>query len=217
VSGERGFTLLELLVSMTLLALVLGLLFGGLRTGTRVWEEGARRGDDLARLQVVHGFLRRQLGALQPLAQRERTLAPRSTFSGALEEVSFTGFLPAHFGLAGFQMIVVGMVEDDGRHLGVWWYAFDPDRDLPTRLPEEQQTLLIEDVEEVKFAYYGAPGNRDEPQWNDRWDDMERPPQLIRLRVAFADGDSRYWPEFVVRPAIDGTLLLGPQEDEPVE
>jgi general secretion pathway protein J len=217
VSGGRGFTLLELLVSMTLLALVLGLLFGGLRTGTRVWEESARRGDDLARLQAVHGFLRRQLGELQPLAQRQRNLAPRSTFSGAREEVSFTGFLPAHFGFAGFQVIGLGVVEDDdGRHLGVWWYPFDPDGEPPPRLPEEQRTLLIEDVDEVEFAYYGAPGRRAEPQWNDLWEDMEHPPRLVRLRVAFADGDPRTWPELVVRPAIEGTLLLD-REDEPVE
>jgi general secretion pathway protein J len=216
--GERGFTLLELLVSMTLLALVLGLLFGGLRTGTRVWEAGARRGDDLARLQAVHGFLRRQLGALQPLAQRQRNLAPRSTFSGAREAVSFTGFLPSHFGFVGFQVIVVGVAEDDdGRHLGAWWYPFDPDGESPPRLPEEQQTLLIEDVEAIEFAYYGAPGRRAEPQWNDYWQDMERPPRLIRLRVEFADGDPRTWPELVVRPAIDGTLLLGGEEEEPVE
>ena len=36
--GEAGFTLLELLISMTLLGLLMLVVLGGLRFGARAWE-----------------------------------------------------------------------------------------------------------------------------------------------------------------------------------
>ena len=40
--GAAGFTLVELLVAMTLLGFLTVLLFGGLRFGTRAWEDRRR-------------------------------------------------------------------------------------------------------------------------------------------------------------------------------
>ena len=47
-AAERGFTLLELLVAITLLGLLMAALFGGLRLGTRVWETADARLDSSA-------------------------------------------------------------------------------------------------------------------------------------------------------------------------
>ena len=40
-----GFTLLETVIALTLLAMMLGLLFAGLRMGVRAWDAGTGRGD----------------------------------------------------------------------------------------------------------------------------------------------------------------------------
>ena len=57
----QGFTLLELLVAITLLGLLMAALLGGLRLGARVWETGEDRLDASARIQVVQDFLRQRL------------------------------------------------------------------------------------------------------------------------------------------------------------
>ncbi len=200
----RGFTLLELLVSMTLLALILTLLFGGLRTGTRVWEAGAERADNLARLQASQGFLRRQIGGLYPLAERDRNGPPESSFEGTREHARFIGLLPAHFGFSGFQRIEVGLVDDDdGRHLGVSWQAYGAEEMLSE---EDRRALLIEHVEAVELSYFGAKRRRGEARWEDDWRAAEQAPRLVRLRLSFAHGDRRVWPELVVRTAIDTVL-----------
>jgi len=183
--AERGFTLIELLVSMTLLALILTMLFGGLRTGTRVWEATAARADEIARLQAVHGFLRRQISGLYPIVERQRNRRPLSSF-------------------AGFQVIEVGLTEDDsGRHLGVAWHGYGGAGETSS---EAQTAVLIEAVESVAFSYFGSLTRRDEPQWHPDWRDAEAAPKLVRLALTFADGDRRYWPLLVVRPAIEAVI-----------
>lgn len=213
--AERGFTLIELLVSMTLLALILTMLFGGLRTGTRVWEATAARADEIARLQAVHGFLRRQIAGLYPIVERQRNRRPLSSFAGAPEHLRFVGLLPAHFGFAGFQVIEVGLTEDEsGHHLGVAWHGYGGAGETPS---EAQTAVLIEAVESVAFSYFGSLTRRDEPQWHPDWRDAEAAPKLVRLALTFADGDRRYWPLLVVRPAIEAVIggRRDADDDEP--
>ena len=64
--GERGFTLLELLVAITLLGLLMAALLGGLRLGARVWETGEARLDASARVQIVQDFLRQRITEALP-------------------------------------------------------------------------------------------------------------------------------------------------------
>jgi len=57
----QGFTLLELLIGMTLVGFILSLLFAGLNLGTRSWEAGEKRMVTSSRQAVVVGFIRRAL------------------------------------------------------------------------------------------------------------------------------------------------------------
>src|SRR5258708_4269204 len=62
---EAGFTLIELLVGLALLALLMPLLFGGLRLGLRAWQRvDVREGTE--QIQLVQTFLRREIGAAYP-------------------------------------------------------------------------------------------------------------------------------------------------------
>jgi len=62
--GNRGFTLLELLISMTILALITLLVFGALRTGIRAWEKGEKSIDGRQRERIVLDMIRRQLASI---------------------------------------------------------------------------------------------------------------------------------------------------------
>lgn len=220
-SGEAGFTLLELLVAATLLALLMAILFGGLRTGTRVWEAGEKRGADIARLQAAHGFLRRQISELYPLQRTARAGdAATVAFDGDKTSVTFTGLLPAHFDIGGFQSIRVGAFEDDdGLHLAVEWVPFDPEGGPPTDIPDEQRTRLLENIDSLSLSYFGAEDPDDAPVWVDTWTEQASAPLLVRLDVSFEDHDRRYWPELIVRvpttsPVFDRDTDVEEDEDD---
>ena len=93
-AGAAGFTLLELLVAITLLGLLMAALFGGLRLGARAWDIGAERIAAATRLQTAQQFIRTRLSEALPafvvLPDGEEIVA----FQGTSEEMSFVGTLP---------------------------------------------------------------------------------------------------------------------------
>jgi len=58
---DRGFTLVELLIALSLIGLITLLLFSGLRLGTRAWEGVETTADRTAELRVARNFLERAL------------------------------------------------------------------------------------------------------------------------------------------------------------
>lgn len=59
-----GFTLLELLISMTILAVIVSLTFGAFRLGARAWEKGEEKVEAQQRTRIVLALLQEQIAAL---------------------------------------------------------------------------------------------------------------------------------------------------------
>ena len=107
--GQAGFTLLELLIAMTLMGMILVLLFGGLRLGVRSWDASQRQVDTLNSVRSVENFLRREISLTYPYVWKN-TPGQRVAFLGERNKLSFVAQLPTrvggggavrHFGRAG--------------------------------------------------------------------------------------------------------------------
>ena len=61
--NSRGFTLLELLISLTIVALIVVIIFGALRIGIRAWEKGEKDVDVRQRQRIVLDLIKRQLAS----------------------------------------------------------------------------------------------------------------------------------------------------------
>lgn len=86
--GDAGFTLVELLVSLTILALLLAMVPGTLRLGRRAWETPGQldqASDELAAL----GFVQTHIKSAVPIFERDAQGVSRIAFSGAPLSVSF--------------------------------------------------------------------------------------------------------------------------------
>jgi general secretion pathway protein J len=60
--------------------------------------------------------------------------------------------------------------------------------------------VLLNHVRGLEMAYFGAAGLDQLRQWRPTWDLQPEPPELVRVRVTFAPGDPRQWPELIVHP-----------------
>lgn len=96
--NSNGFTLLELLLSLTITAVILVIIFGTFRVGVRAWEKGEQDVARQQRLRSVLQLLYKQVASATPSARlilKER----RFSFSGDQRTVRLISKLsldPAH-------------------------------------------------------------------------------------------------------------------------
>jgi len=207
-SIEAGFTLLELLISITLLGFILVLLFGGLRLGVRSWDAVQQKVDVLNSVRSIESFLRREMEMTYPHRWKSALGQPLA-FLGERHKISFVAQLPGRVGTGGLHAISLELEQTGtGRRL-VWRHApvtsamqdFSPLAQAPEMILAWSE---LNSVDDIWLSYFGTINENTAPSWVDQWDSKTRLPALIRIQVKFASGAE--WPDFVVAPRMVSEL-----------
>ncbi len=195
VRGD-GFTLVELLIAIALFGLVLAGLYGGLRIATRASEAGEARAGDSDELRAVMGFLRFELAQIYPLVFSDEG-DEEVIFQGEPDSLSFVARLPQHRGVEGTYLITLEVPEGGDRGRLVLRYRLTkPDRQYLFESGDAgKEVVLVPDIDSVAFSYYGKRGRS--ARFYSRWDDPERLPALVRMRIRPA-GRGVLWPDLIV-------------------
>ena len=175
-----GFTLVEMLVALTLLALLTVLLASLVTTGRRAAAAGEARLDDAAQLVLAESFIREQLGGMLPVALPG---AGRIAFDGRPDGIAFIGLPPAALAPGGFHHLSLAVeATATGQILVLRWMPLSGGGAADAR-----PTVLLDRLERVDFAYYGALDDASPPQWWEEWHSPTRLPSAIRLHFLFRD------------------------------
>jgi general secretion pathway protein J len=194
----QGFTLVELLVGLTLMTLISILLFGGLRFGVRAWEAAGQRTEGSTRIELIQTLLRRQIAQARPTSIAP--LKPVAAFTGQPDGVTFIASPVRQDEVNDDLVFVLNKVDANKRsHLDLTWRPLRPPSAIASPAGAETAARLIEDVAAVEIAYYGAPDGNGLPGWSDEWSGGHSLPSLVRLRVTFPQGDTRRWPDLIIR------------------
>jgi general secretion pathway protein J len=177
--GERGFTLVELLIALAIVGALLVIAFGGLRVATSSWRQGEDRAEAHQHVRSIALILARAISATYPY-RASRGLAPEPVvlFEGTEQRVEFvtqaTPF-PAAIPIA-FTAVVFSF--DEGGEPGL----VVRQRALPNREPFSEATIVFRDptVTALRLSYL------DESGWKDSWDGAEAKatPRAVRITVA---------------------------------
>lgn len=189
--GSEGFSLLEMLIALTLFGLVTVMLFGGLQLGTRVMESGSKRSEQASRLSVASEFLRGQLAQAQPVerAEGERIDGKMPIeFDGVADGVAFVGPTSAYQPIGGLQTLNIYTDRQNGKaRLMADWRPYRTVADAPSD-ETGRRSVLFDDVSTVELAYFGAINDKEMPRWRREWHDRTTLPSLVHMRVTFRDG-----------------------------
>jgi len=185
---EAGFTLLELMVALTLLALLSLVLFGGLRFGRQVWQTAE---EGVASTNAVRAFqdeLRRDIARAQPVFIDD-PFHPRVDFDGAPSQLMLLA--PAHDGSGSLERLVVTSDADVSTIAG-----------RPELANRAGATYVksLKGIGDLRFAYYGRLAGETAADWHGEWHQQTRLPLLIRVDAAADKG--AIWPLLVVSPHI---------------
>ena len=197
----KGFTLIEVLIAMTLLSIMVVLLFGSLKICADSWEKGESKIAEVNEIAVVYNFFQRHLSVAQPLwndlsEDGERTFA----FQGKAQSLQFVSAFPASAGRSGLQLFSLDLQNEDNHQvINVTITPF-----FPVVEGEEwhkEEVTLIKDVTEFTMAYYGSDGG-DSEVWQDQWLDRDVLPRLVKINIELENGI--FWPEMIIELKVTG-------------
>lgn len=199
--GQRGFTLIEVVLAMVLLGAIMLMIYNGLSFALRSWDAADTNGRRVADRRLAENFLRRELTELFPMRFKD-PLQLKMAFEGGADRIRFVSARPPGIQMGGLSLVSVELRDDrERRTRDLVMFRAMPDDEAKDFGPLEkaESHLLLAGVERVEFAYFGSENEFVEPKWYDTWQ-YPKVPNLVRMRVRAADGTAL--PEVVVRVAL---------------
>ncbi len=183
--------MLELIISLTIVAVILVIVFAAFRIGTKAWEKGERDIEKHQRYRIVLELLNRQMASIMfknvKRFDKEELLLKGDAKS--FEFASRVSLKPANeFGIV-FVKYLVAEGEDGGVGLFAFeknFVLFDEEFNFDDIDPDEFFEL-IPNANGIVFEYLRPPeeGLEEEPQWVEKWDPSNDKgvPMAVRLTV----------------------------------
>lgn len=213
--SQAGFTLLEVVLAVTLLAMGMALALASFRGSAQAVTRAEAEGDRNERLRAAQGFLRRQLSSAQPTAfEFDPATGDGISFRGDGKRVEFVGTLPGYLSRGGGYLQTLELVPGpEGKRLQYGFQLLAADGPIES---ERKPELLLDGIADASFEYRTLKGDGTPGDWQDEWDVRAQMPPLVRLKLRFKDGRRR-WPELVVpvRLATVNAAALTLAEDAP--
>jgi len=187
-----GFTLLEVLASLVLLALLLIGVYSGLRTATHSVRSGTAAVARIDQIRSAQQFLQSELAQsmAQPISKNAQ--GDNIYFQGDAHEMRYVAPLPGYLGRLGPQLQSLKLV-DNGHgdaSLVLTLALLPPDGSPPKALGDPQ--VLLDHIRSGEFSYRGIDTQGKPVPWSGTWSDGRLLPLLVRVQL-LAQGNYA-WP-----------------------
>ncbi|TDV61342.1 prepilin-type N-terminal cleavage/methylation domain-containing protein [Pseudomonas sp. LP_7_YM] len=172
----QGFTLLEVLVVISLLGVLLTLIGAAITGANRAMAKAERYSTRLDEVRSTQNFLHRVVGQALPLAAGAPGAEQSPIFTGDAQSMTFYAPLPATLGgglyryslaLAAGHRLQVSLERLQGQAL----------------LPMDEPQVLLHQVQSVQFSYRGVSPKGEASGWLDQWPWPGRLPLGVRINA----------------------------------
>ena len=200
--GQRGFTLLELLVSVSLTAVVLTLLLSGVRLTEAAWLRGSQRLEVVQRTLADEEAIRAQVSSAVPrqlVTQFEQRQLQLVTLRGSARELRLFSNYSWHGGSnAGLWLVCYRVAQQSGgkEQLMVSERGFSSERQLASFLldtqPPTDNAFPYGDPADNIELFYLRPSSPGVPAaWVQEWksSDAKMLPRGVRIHWQYAKQD----------------------------
>ena len=200
--AQSGFTLIEVLVGLTLLAMLATLIATGTQISGRAWNSAERRTTEIDDMDAVQGLIRRTIERAQPSFAAADPADMTIAFSGEPETLSLVTAQPGTQGNGPWARERFFVARSGKtRALFMSWQV-----DAPAAVTDQSapvsEAMLLDRVRAVRFAYFGPPRTGEAPVWLQQWTDRDRLPDMVRVAVERDGANFAKWPELVVATRI---------------
>lgn len=187
MKSSRGFSLIEVVVALTVLSLISLAVVTALRTFAMTQERLDDVSSRTSEMRTVNRFLNRALVDALPL-MRGDAAGSASLLQGSSTELIWAAPFSASSRLGGV-MIIRLFAAEGGLKMQLLPF-YDAQQDM--QWEHAEMFSVVPQLDELTLAYFDAPSG----SWVNEWHSFQFNPDRIRISIA---ANGRYWPDMIVR------------------
>lgn len=193
VSVSSGFTLIEVIVTLTILGFIILMVSGTFRLGLSAWEKGDSIKEDYQKIRMISQLLSRQIKSAVPYKMKtEKAEGDYLAFEGKPHSLRFVSAVAMKAKRPEGFVYVVYQFKDEGEKKGrlVLYEQRALNRNFfEDDLKEDSALTFFEGVSQVRFEYY-REANQEKNQteeWIEEWNAKEEKelPKALRMTVTY--------------------------------
>lgn len=203
--AAAGFTLIEVMVGLALMAMLMTVILASVQIGTRSWNQAQLRTNDLGAMTAVQNLLRQIVASARPAFATANPADKAILFSGGPETMRLVAPRPASQGLGPWTLLDLHLVQTGGTQ--TLFLSWSTGNGAPAH-----NERLLGDVAALRMDYFGAPLPGERARWQSRWTRADKLPALVRLRITRMDESLSPWPQLIIatRANANATCVRNP-------
>ncbi len=213
---QHGFTLLEIILVLVLLALLLAAGFGGIGASVRGMRSGEAAIERVDKVRTVQEFLRHQLSRTLPFPYNQTSQGginiinanqgqtTREIFDGRPNFMRFVAPMPGYLSHGGAYVQTLELRPGEGGQQLVFTTALLNGFNLDKGASEDSTVVLLDHISDGKFSYRGLDQQSQLMNWTDKWPDPSATPLMVGIDLTLSSGQIG-WPSMAIALEMDST------------
>lgn len=174
--SNKGFTLLELMISMTIFSIIVLIIFGAMRLGYRSIEKAEKTTEFLERMRTTLNIIDSQFQSQIPLTYEENG-EKKLYFVGQKESVEFSSNYSVWSGQRGYVKVMYNVEQDANGRLALYV------TENTISVDNSRKTMLLQGIEEISFKYFFKDPLKEGGEWRDEWTETLSLPDKVAINI----------------------------------
>jgi prepilin-type N-terminal cleavage/methylation domain-containing protein len=180
---EKGFTLLELMISIAIIGLIVVITAAAMRLALHSVNSGEKRIDALERMRTSMNVVEAQIQSMTPLTYTDDTGEKKTFFYGEKESLRLSTNYSIWNGQAG-NVVVLYEIETDGNGKKLLKAT-----ENTIGVSNSRETTLFQSFDSIYFEYFYKGPTDENGNWVEAWTDDTSIPAKIRLHLVLKQND----------------------------
>jgi len=205
---QGGFTLIEVMIAVVLLAVIFGITFNVLHFAVKAWDKGVVRAEVTNRVTLVQDLLRSAMMQAQPVVLKTDDHSKQLAFVGGEGELRFVAPLSTAQKSGGLYVLNIEHVQNETTGtLVLRYHRYYYNDESFSATGSDDIELLLDNVDGITFRYFGPDEENGVSAWKPAWVEQSVLPYKIEMTVRLAREDV-VWPILIADPKMAEKQLL---------
>ena len=205
---QQGFTLIEVIVVFTLLAMIMAMIFSGIDSGRRTAEKGEKRITAINEIRVIQNIIRSQVSKAMALGVAESEEGEMMLFVGEEDAITFVSQMPGYLGKGGPHIQMLELVNGENGKILQYRHGlvsnYDNEDEM-TEFDEAEPIVLLENIDRGSFGFIELDEEGLPTEWLAELENPTAMPLMVQLDIQMNRDARESWPLLQIALQVDGS------------